>query len=174
MATESAIKALHGNYETDSLLVTFQCAEGNATAATIKGPRGDISGVTYAAPLAKGDLVKLSTAAVYTVEKNDSADVLGIVQSEPLGPVNTTTSQANMVTDGTLRTVVVELFGRAIREVALQGSNTAVAIGDFIKLHSDGQTFDKSSSATTAIALADASGASGDTIPVLFGWYGDL
>lgn len=172
MATESAIKALHGNYEDRSLLVTFQCAEGNATATTIKGPRGDMKGVTYASPIAKGDFVKLSTAAVYTVAKNDAAGLIGIAQSEPIGPVNATTTQATMVTDKTLRTVVVELFGACIREVKLEASNTAVAIGNYIAMHTDGQTFDKSASATTAVALADAAAASGDTIPVLFGYYG--
>lgn len=174
MATESAIKALHGNYEDRVLLVTFQCAEGNATAATIKGPRGDMSGVTYASPIAKGDLVKLSTAAVYTVAKNDAAVVLGIAQSEPIGPVNETTSQATMVTDGTLRTVVVELFGKCIREMTLDSNAGAISVGTYLTT-ADGQTVtDAGATKETMIALADASAASGDTIPVLLGFYGAL
>lgn len=174
MATESAIKALHGQYEDRTLLVTFQCAEGNATAATVKGPRGDMSGVTYAAPIAKGDFVKLSSAAVYTIAKNDGPAVLGMVQSEPIGPVNETKTQAAMVGDGTLRTVVVELFGTMIREVALDANAGAISIGTFLT-SADGQTMtDVGATKERAVALADASAASGDTIPVLFGYYGAL
>jgi hypothetical protein len=174
MATESAIKALHGNYEDRVLLVTFQCAEGNATETTVKGPRGDMTGVTYASPIAKGDFVKLDTNAVYTVAKNDAAIFLGIAQSEPIGPVNETTTQATMITDGTLRTVVVELFGTCIREVSLSGAAGAIAIGDYLT-SADGQTFTEvGATNTNTIALADAAAASGDTIPVLFGFYGQL
>ena len=171
MATESAIKALSGNYEDRTLLVTFQVAEGTATATTVKGPRGDMSGVVYAAPVAKGDFVKLSTAAAYTCAKNDAAIILGIAQSEPIGPVNTTTTQAAMVTAKTLRTVVVELFGSMIREVPLAAAAGAIAVGTPLTT-ADGQTFTEVGAAGGAIALADAGAASGDTIPVLFGHYG--
>ena len=171
MATESAIKALSGNYEDRTLLVTFQVAEGNATAVTVKGPRGDMKGVTYAAPVAKGDFVKVSTAAAYTCEKNDGPVFLGIAQSEPIGPVNVTTTQAAMVTAKTLRTVVVELFGAMVREVKLAGDAGAIAIGTPLT-SADGQTFTEVGAAGGAIALADAGAASGDTIPVLFGHYG--
>tara|TARA_R110001592_G_scaffold40193_1_gene132129 strand:- start:2974 stop:3498 length:525 start_codon:yes stop_codon:yes gene_type:complete len=174
MATESAIKALSGNYEDRTLLVTFQVAEGNATAVTVKGPRGDMSGVTYAAPVAKGDLVKISSAACYTVAKNDGAVILGIAQSEPIGPVNVSTTQAAMVTAKTLRTVTVELFGKMIREVKLAADAGAVALGMPLT-SADGQTFtDAGAGTNNCIALADAGAASGDTIPVLFGFYGAL
>lgn len=172
MATESAIKALSGNYEDRTLLITFQCAEGNATAATVKGPRGDMKGVTYAAPIAKGDFVKLSTDAVYTVAKNDAAIVLGIAQSEPIGPVNVTTTQAAMITNKTLRSVVVEVFGHMIREVPLAADAGAIAVGTPLST-ADGQTFTDAGVPTgRAIALADAGAASADTIPVLFGFFG--
>lgn len=174
MATESAIKALHGNYEDRVLLVTFQCAEGNATATTVKGPRGDMSGVTYAAPIAKGDIVKLDTAAVYTVAKNDGTFMLGIAQSEPIGPVNATTTQATMVTDKTLRTVVVELFGQSIREMKLHSGAGAISVGTMLTTL-DGQTVtDVGATKEVMVALADASAASEDTIPVLLGYYGSV
>lgn len=171
MATESAIKALSGNYEDRTLLVTFQVAEGTATATTVKGPRGDMKGVVYASPVAKGDFVKVSTAATYTCAKNDGPIILGIAQSEPIGPVNATTTQAAMITNKTLRTVVIELFGAMIREVPLAADAGAVAVGTPLTT-ADGQTFTDAGAAGGAIALADAGATSGDTIPVLFGHYG--
>lgn len=176
MATVSNIAALRGNFGDKTLTITFQALEGNATGTTISGPRGDVTGVTYASPIAEGDFVKLSTNCSWGVEICAAGDmeVLGIAQHEPIGPLNETMTEANMITNKVLRTVVVEVFGTMTREVALEGANTICAIGDFL---TSGATTRNcvdviGAGYTTTIALADAAAASGDTIPVLYGWFG--
>lgn len=177
MATTSAINALRGGFGDGLLTVTFQCLEGNATASTVVGTRGSMGGVSYAAPIAKGDLVKLDTACTWACTKVAAGnnDLLGIVVSDPVGDLEATMTQANQITNKRLRTCVVQVFGTLIREVALASNNAALAIGDSVA-HDDAQVnkFDKDGTANTTLALADAAGSSGDTVPVLFGWYGDL
>ena len=178
MATESNIAALRGNFGDRTLTITFQALEGNATAATITGPRGDMSGVTYASPIVEGDLVKLSTTCAWGVERCAVGDmaVLGIAQHTPIGEMNQTMTQANMVTNKALRTVVVECFGVMTREVQLEAGNAAIAEGDYLTAGAVARNcFDKIGAGYTAtVALADAAGASGDTIPALFGYFGLL
>tara|TARA_R110002020_G_scaffold250371_1_gene464441 strand:+ start:16 stop:558 length:543 start_codon:yes stop_codon:yes gene_type:complete len=177
MATESNIAALRGNFGDRTLTITFQALEGNATASTITGPRGDMSGVTYAAPIAEGDLVKLSTTCAWGVEKAGAGDmaIIGIAQHTPIGEMNATMTQANMVTNKKLRTVVVEVLGLMTREVVLDAGNGAIAVGDYLTAGATAQTFDKIGAGYTAtLALADAGAASGDSIPALFGYCGLL
>lgn len=177
MATTSAISALRGGFGDNGLTITFQCIEGNATASTVVGTRGSMGGVSYVAPIAKGDLVKLTTACTWAVAKvagNDQT-LLGIVVSDPVGDLETTMTQANQITNKRLRTCVVRVLGHMVREVVLGTDNTAVAIGNSVAHHaSQINKFNKDGTANTTLALADAAANSGDTIPVLFGFYGAL
>ena len=176
MATVSNIGALRGNFGDRTLTITFQALEGNATGTTISGPRGDVTGVTYASPIAEGDFVKLSTNCTWGVEICAAGDtsIIGIAQHEPIGPVNATTTEANMITNKTLRTVVVEVFGTMTREVPLEAANTVCAIGSYLTAGATTRnTVDVIGTGyTTTLALADAAASSGDTIPVLWGWFG--
>ena len=183
MATESNIAALRGNFGDNTLTITFQAMEGAATATTISGPRGDMTGVTYAAPIAEGDLVALvpvdtTGGAAWCVAKAaaNTANPIGIAQHVPIGELNESMNQANQLTNKVLRTVVVEVFGIMTREVALEAANTAVDLGDYLTCGaSTANAFDKLGSGySTIVALADAAGSSGDTIPALFGYYGLL
>tara|TARA_R100000808_G_C2144369_1_gene152140 strand:- start:1068 stop:1628 length:561 start_codon:yes stop_codon:yes gene_type:complete len=183
MATESNIAALRGNFGDNTLTITFQAMEGDATATTISGPRGDVTGVTYGTPIAEGDLVELvpvdtTGGAAWCVAQATAttANPIGIAQHVPIGELNETMTQANQVTNKVLRTVVVEVFGIMTREVVLEGANTAVDLGDYLTV--GGTTinaFDKLGAGySTIVALADAAASSGDTIPALFGYYGLL
>jgi hypothetical protein len=178
MATVSEIAALRGNYGDQLLTVTFSCLQGNATAATVDGPRGTMSGVTFAAPLAKGDLVKLSTACTWSVIKcaADDNSVLGVLVSDPVSSLNVTETQANQITNKNLSTGVIQVWGVMIREVVLESGNAALAIGNYLKTGATTvNRFDKKASGSNmTLALADAAANSGDTVPALFGWYGDL
>jgi hypothetical protein len=173
----SAIAALRGGFGDNGLTITFQCLEGNATASTVVGTRGSMGGVSYAAPIAKGDLVKLTTDCTWGVlpcAANDQG-VLGVVVSDPVGDLEETMTQANQVTNKRLRTAVVLVFGQMVREVKTATNNTAIAIGDSVK-HSATQVmkFDKDATANQTLALHAVGATTEATFPVLFGWYGAL
>ena len=173
----SAIAALSGGFGDNGLTITFQCLEGNATASTVVGTRGSMGGVSYAAPIAKGDLVKLTTDCTWGVlpaAANDQ-NILGVVVSDPVGDLEETMTQANQITNKRLRTAVVLVFGQMVREVKTASNNAAIAIGDSVK-HSQTQVmkWDKDSSANQTLALHAVGATTEATFPVLFGWYGAL
>lgn len=161
----SVIKNLGSFGPTD----TFDLNEGNVTMETVSGVGGDITKPKYASRLVKGDYVKMS--GDMTVTKCSAGDTpIGIITSNPR-TVKEPTANASWGSY-TPRRASVELFGDKVKTVPLEAANSAVSVGDPIKV---GATtygkFDKGTSSNkTAIALEAATASSGAKIAVLFGY----
>lgn len=132
----------------------------------------------YAAPIAKGDLVRLyaseDTAGRITVEKATAADnadyVHGIAVSSPQGIDNTTVS-GQVPVDGLQRRVDVAFFGLGIIELEANG---AITVGHAIELSETESNIigDQGAAGQNGQMIAMTLGADGTKVAVLVGYSG--
>lgn len=149
----------------------FKAKQGNRTAATIRDGAGKRKGVTYASEIEKGDWVKISGDNEVTKCSAGDTNAIGIAMNDyyHVGTIPTTSANWGSYTNNCY--VQVETFGRVIKTVQLEASNSAVTAGNYIKVGSTTYNrFDKDSNATHAIALEGATASSGARIEVLFGF----
>lgn len=159
------------NAKVEGLVQTFDCNEGNVTIETVSGVGGDITKPKFASPIKKGDLVKIT--GDLTVSACAAGDApIGIAVANPRMVEEPTTGAS--FGSYTPRRVSVRLFGHELRTVPLEAANSAVSVGNNIKVGSTtAQRYDKGSNGSTnAIALEAATASSGAKIAVLFGYYG--
>ena len=147
----------------------FEAKQGNRTISTIVDGTGKHTGPAYANEIHEGDRVKIS--GPNQVEKcaaGDAAIGIAIADYDHEGAVPR--DAANWGNYENNCYVRVETGARVIKSVKLEASNSKIVAGDYIKV---GTTtpgcYDKSSGATTAIALEDAAANSGALIRVAFG-----
>lgn len=152
------------------ITVTMKAKEGNLTMTATQGVGGEVIRPSLAAPIVKGDAVKL--ADDMTVEKCAAGDSpIGFAVADPENWINEPTANA---ADGAYerRTVSIQLLGRTIKTVPLEAANTKVSVGDKIKV---GATtygcYDKGTATNNSVALEAAAASSGKSIAVLFGAY---
>lgn len=149
----------------------FHAKQGNRTANTQYNGLGKTKGVSYANEIQKGDWVKLSgdEEVVKCVAGDTNAIGVAMADFYHVGPIPTTSAEWGSYENNCC--VQVETFGRKIKTVQLEAANSAVAVGNYIKV---GATtygrFDKSTSATNAIALQASAANKGALIKVLFGF----
>ena len=149
----------------------FKAKQGNRTAATIRDGSGKRKGVTYASEIEKGDWVKLSGNEEVVKCSAGDTTAIGIAMDDyyHVGAIPTTSANWGSYTNNCY--VKVETFGRIIKTVPLEAANSAVSVGNYIKVGSTTYgKFDKDSNATNAIALEAADASSGALIKVLFGF----
>ena len=159
------------NASVEGLVQTFDCNEGNVTIETVSGVGGDITKPKFASPIKKGDLVKIT--GDMTVSACAAGDTpIGRAVAAPKMVEEPTTSAS--FGSYTPRRVSVKLFGHELKTVPLEAANSAVSVGNNIKVGSTtANKYDKASNGTTnAIALEAATASSGAKIAVLFGYYG--
>ena len=147
----------------------FEAKMGNRTIATIRDHSGKRTGPVYANEIHKGDRVKIS--GPNQVEKCGAGDAaIGIAMDDydHEGAIPKTAANWGSYDNNTY--VRVETTARVIKAVKLEAANSAITAGNYIKV---GTTtpgcYDKSSNATDAIALENASANSGAIIKVAFG-----
>ena len=147
----------------------FEAKQGNRTISTIVDGTGKHTGPAYANEIHQGDRVKIT--GPNQVEKcaaGDAAIGIAFADYEHEGAVPKTAANWGSYTNNCY--VRVEVGARVIKTVPLEATNSAVSAGNYIKV---GTTtpgcYDKSSSATDAIALEDAAANSGAMIQVAFG-----
>lgn len=149
----------------------FKAKQGNRTAGTQYNGMGKTKGVTYASPIQKGDWVKLSgDEEVVKCSAGDNT-AIGIAMDDfyHVGAIPTTSANWGSYDNNCY--VKVETFGRKIKTVQLEAANSAVSVGNYIKVGTTTYNrFDKDSNATNAIALEAATASSGARIKVLFGF----
>lgn len=149
----------------------FTASMGDRTIKTISDHSGRRTGPVYENEILKGDLVKL--IGPKTVAKCDAGDAnaigIAIADYDHEGALPTTDAGDGEYDNTYVR---VEVFGKVIKSVHLEASNSAITAGDKIKV---GTTtvgcYDKGTSSNNTIALQDAKANSGDIIEVLFGYY---
>ena len=147
----------------------FEAKQGNRTISTIVDGTGKHTGPAYDNEIHEGDRVKIS--GPNQVEKcaaGDAAIGIAIADSDHEGAIpRDAATWGNYENNCYVR---VETGARVIKAVKLEASNSKIVAGDYIKV---GTTtpgcYDKSSGATTAIALEDAAANSGALIRVAFG-----
>lgn len=147
----------------------FEAKQGNRTLSTIVDGTGKHTGPAYANEIHEGDRVKIS--GPNQVEKcaaGDAAIGIAIADYDHEGAIPR--DAANWGSYENNCYVRVETGARVIKSVKVEASNSKIVAGDYIKV---GTTtpgcYDKSSGATTAIALEDAAANSGALIRVAFG-----
>ena len=147
----------------------FEAKQGNRTISTIVDGTGKHTGPAYANEIHEGDRVKIS--GPNQVEKcaaGDAAIGIAIADYDHEGAIPR--DAANWGSYENNCYVRVETGARVIKSVKLEASNRKIVAGDYVKV---GTTtpgcYDKSSGATTAIALEDAAANSGILIRVAFG-----
>lgn len=147
----------------------FEAKQGNRTISTIVDGTGKHTGPAYANEIHEGDRVKIS--GPNQVEKcaaGDAAIGIAIADYDHEGAIPR--DAANWGSYENNCYVRVETGARVIKSVKVEASNSKIVAGDYIKV---GTTtpgcYDKSSGATTAIALEDAAANSGALIRVAFG-----
>lgn len=148
---------------------TFEAKQGNMTISTIVDGTGKHTGPVYANEIHKGDKVKIS--GPNQVEKcaaGDAAIGIAIADYDHEGKIPK--AAANWGSYENNCYVRVATGARVIKTVQLEASNSAVSAGNYIKVGTTtAGRYDKSSGATDAIALEDASANSGAKIQVAFG-----
>lgn len=147
----------------------FEAKMGNRTIQTIRDHSGKRTGPAYANEILKGDRVKIS--GPNQVEKCAAGDAaIGIAMDDYDHEGAIPKTAANWGSYDNNAFVRVETGARVIKSVTLEAGNSAITAGNYIKI---GTTtpgcYDKSSSATDAIALENASANSGAKIKVAFG-----
>ena len=157
------------NKGTYGVTQTFEAKQGNRTISTIVDGTGKHTGPAYANEIHEGDRVKIS--GPNQVEKcaaGDAAIGIAIADYDHEGAIPR--DAANWGSYENNCYLKVETGARVIKSVKLEASNSKIVAGDYIKV---GTTtpgcYDKSSGATTAIALEDAAANSGALIRVAFG-----
>ena len=147
----------------------FEAKQGNRTISTIVDGTGKHTGPAYANEIHEGDRVKIS--GPNQVEKcaaGDAAIGIAIADYDHEGAIPR--AAANWGSYENNCYVRVETGARVIKAVKLEATNSAITAGNYIKV---GTTtpgcYDKSSAATDAIALENASANSGALIRVAFG-----
>ncbi len=163
------------NYGKFGPRLTFECNEGQITFRKIE-VHGAIVGPTFANPIRDKDEVCLIDDM--TVDKADPAndrlligEAIGNPEfkgTHPTGEDGDTTGWG----DYDPRHVTVELRGAKVKMVKLIDNNTEVTIGLEVGLENDDGEYDVEAG-TGNIALQTADINSGDTIAVLFGFYGE-
>jgi len=147
----------------------FEAKQGNRTISTIVDGTGKHTGPSYASEIKQGDRVKIS--GDNQVEKCGAGDAaIGIAYADydHEGAVPKTAANWGSYTNNCY--VRVEVGARVIKTVKLEAANSAVTAGNYIKVGTTtAGCYDKSSSATDAIALESASASSGAMIKVAFG-----
>ena len=147
----------------------FEAKQGNRTINTIRDYRGKASGPVYANEIHQGDRVKIS--GPNQVEKcgaGDAAFGIAIADYDHEGAIPKTAANWGSYENNCY--VKVETGARVIKTVKLEAANTAISAGNYIKVGTTtAGCYDKSSSATDAIALEDAAANSGALIKVAFG-----
>lgn len=147
----------------------FEAKQGNRTISTIIDGTGKHTGPSYANEIKQGDRVKIS--GPNQVEKCGAGDVaIGIAYADydHEGAVPKTAANWGSYTNNCY--VRVETGARVIKAVKLEAGNSAISAGNYIKVGTTtAGCYDKSSSATDAIALEDATASSGAIIKVAFG-----
>lgn len=147
----------------------FEAKQGNRTISTIVDGTGKHTGPSYANEIKQGDRVKIS--GPNQVEKCGAGDAaIGIAYADydHEGAVPKTAANWGSYTNNCY--VRVETGARVIKAVKLEAGNSAISAGNYIKVGTTtAGCYDKSSSATDAIALEDATASSGAIIKVAFG-----
>lgn len=147
----------------------FEAKQGNRTISTIVDGTGKHTGPSYANEIKQGDRVKIS--GPNQVEKCGAGDAaIGIAYADydHEGAVPKTAANWGSYTNNCY--VRVETGARVIKAVKLEAGNSAISAGNYIKVGTTtAGCYDKSTSATDAIALEDATASSGAIIKVAFG-----
>ena len=147
----------------------FEAKQGNRTISTIVDGTGKHTGPSYANEIKQGDRVKIS--GPNQVEKCGAGDAaIGIAYADydHEGAVPKTAANWGSYTNNCY--VRVETGARVIKAVKLEAGNSAISAGNYIKVGTTtAGCYDKSSGATDAIALEDATASSGAIIKVAFG-----
>lgn len=147
----------------------FEAKQGNRTIETVVDGTGKHTGPRYANEIKQGDRVKISGPnQVEKAAAGDAAIGIAFADYDHEGAIPKSAANWGSYTNNCY--VRVETGARVIKTVKLEAANSAVSAGNYIKV---GTTtpgcYDKSSSATDAIALEDASASSGAMIKVAFG-----
>ena len=142
----------------------FTAVMGNRTIQTIRDHAGKRTGPTYANEIQKGDLVKLvGPKQVAKCAAGDTAIGIAIADYDHEGAIPKTAATAGNYEPNTI--VRVQVFGKVIKSVKLEPSNSAITAGDKLKI---GTTtvgcFDKGTASNNTIALESAAANSGDII----------
>lgn len=149
----------------------FKAKQGNRTAVTSRDGTGKRKTVYYANEIEKGDWVKLSGDEEVVKCSAGDSNAIGIAMDDYYHVGAIPTTSANWGSYDNNCYVKVETFGRVIKTVQLESANSAVSVGNYIKVGSTTYNrFDKDSNATNAIALEAAGASSGARIKVLFGF----
>lgn len=147
----------------------FEAKQGNRTISTIVDGTGKHTGPTYANEIHQGDKVKIS--GPNQVEKcaaGDTAIGIAIADYDHEGAIPKTAANWGSYENNCF--VRIETSARVIKTVQLEASNSKIVAGDYIKVGTTtAGCYDKSSAATSAIALEDAVANSGALIEVAFG-----
>ena len=147
----------------------FKAKQGNRTISTIVDGTGKHTGPAYANEIKQGDRVKIS--GPNEVEKagaGDAAIGIAFADYDHEGAIPKTAANWGSYENNCI--VRVETCARVIKAVPLEAANSAVTAGNYIKVGTTtAGCYDKSSSATDAIALESASANSGAIIKVAFG-----
>lgn len=147
----------------------FEAKQGNRTISTIIDGTGKHTGPAYANEIKQGDRVKIS--GPNQVEKagaGDAAIGIAFADYDHEGAIPKTAANWGSYENNCY--VRVETGARVIKAVKLEATNSAISAGNYIKVGTTtAGCYDKSSSATDAIALEDASANSGALIKVAFG-----
>ena len=147
----------------------FEAKQGNRTISTIVDATGKHTGPVYANEIKQGDRVKIS--GPNQVEKAGAGDAaIGIAYADydHEGAIPKTAANWGSYTNNCY--VRVETGARVIKAVKLEAANSAISAGNYIKVGTTtAGCYDKSSGATDAIALEDATASSGAIIKVAFG-----
>lgn len=147
----------------------FEANMGNREIKTIRDHAGKRTGPVYANEIVQGDLVKITgPEQVAKCAAGDTPIGIAMADFDYEGAIPKTAGTWGSYENNAY--VRVETFGKVIRTVQLEATNSAITAGDPIKI---GTTtvgcYDKGTSSNNAIALEDAAANSGASIKVLFG-----
>ena len=147
----------------------FKAKMGNRTVSTIVDGTGKHTGPSYANEILQGDRVKIS--GPNEVEKcgaGDAAIGIAFADYDHEGAIPKTAANWGSYENNAI--VRVAVGAKVIKAVKLEAANSAVTAGNYIKVGTTtAGCYDKSSSATDAIALESADASSGAIINVAFG-----
>ena len=129
----------------------FKVKEGNISISTVASAHGEINAPTLSAKCSKGDLVEI--AGEMTVAAHSSGVAIGYIANTPKWDVEPRQdyTQAQAITADVLREAGVETFFKTIKTVDAKASE-GIKAGNYITLKAQ---VEKSTSATTVIALSD-------------------
>lgn len=147
----------------------FEAKQGNRTIATIRDGAGKRTGPAYANEIHEGDRVKISgPKQVEKCSAGDTAIGIAIADYDHEGAIPKTAANWGDYENNCF--VRIATGARVIKTVQLEAANSKIVAGDYIKVGTTTvDCYDKSSNATDAIALEDASANSGALIEVAFG-----